>query len=94
MNKILQKLYEGQIAPFTSEDFKPSIFQKRREQCFAKHQLWLDQLETHDPDTYSHVMALLDDQFALQLDNLPETFCEGFTIGANIMLEVLTSSSV
>lgn len=90
MDSILYKLYNGQIAPLESGEYKPARFQKRRERFFEKHQPWLDRLEKAEPQTFEKLMALLDDQWAIELDEIPEAFCEGFTLGVQMMVEVFT----
>ena len=90
MDSIIYKLYDGQIAPMESHEFKPKRFQKRRDRFFEKHQRWLEQLEAVEPHTYEKMMALLDDQWSVELDEIPEAFCEGFTIGVRMMVEVFT----
>lgn len=90
MDSIIYKLYEGQLAPMESSEFKPTRFQKRRDRFFEKHQPWLDRLEKAEPQTFEKLMDLLDDQWAIELDEIPEAFCEGFTIGAQLMVEVFT----
>ena len=88
MDSIIYKLYEGQITPMESSEFKPTRFQKRRDRFFEKHQPWLNRLEAAEPQTYEKLTALLDDQWAIELDEIPEAFCEGFTIGVQMMVEV------
>lgn len=90
MDSIIYKLYDGQIAPMESREFKSKRFQKRRDRIFEKHQPWLEQLEAAQPHTYKQLMALLDDQWAIELDEIPEAFCEGFSIGVQMMVEVFT----
>ena len=71
-----------------SSEFKPTRFQKRRDRFFEKYQPWLDRLEKTEPQTFERLMALLDDQWAIELDEIPEAFGEGFTIGVQMMVEV------
>ena len=90
MDSVLYQLYEGQIAPM--EHYKPHIevLQKRWRNCQERHSDILNRLQEKDAAIYNEVMKLLDELMELELIEVPEMFCEGFSIGVRMMVEVFT----
>ena len=84
-DSILYQLYGGQIG------YKPRMgaLLKRRQKFQDEHSDMLNRLKKADSLLHGEVMKLLDALVETELSEPTEMFCEGFSIGARMMIEVL-----
>ena len=90
MDSILYQLYQGQILPAEQFRHKIPLHKRRREECCRRHNGTLERLKATDRSMYDEIIALLDEQLELDMMEIPEIFCEGFSIGVQMMVEVFT----
>ena len=90
MDSILYQLYQGHIAPAEQFLHKIPLHKKRREECCKRHNDSLERLKALDNTMYDEIIALLDEQLELDMMEVPEMFCEGFSLGVQMMVEIFT----
>lgn len=89
MDSILLKLFWGGIVP--SECFSANIpaHREKRREIIRRHDLLFRKLEAIDPALGQEVEQVLSEQLEFDVLEVPEAFCNGFRLGARIMLDVL-----
>ena len=88
MDSILYQLYEGKICYGPHRD----VLKNRRQNNLERYEDALNRLKEKDAVLYEEVIKLMGELTEEQLISAPEMFCEGFSIGARMMIEVFMSA--
>ena len=92
MEQTLLKLFWGTIAPSEYSSTNIPEHRERRWQIAKKHDALFKKLESIDPALGQEVEEILSEQLEFDELEVPEAFCDGFRLGARIMLDVLTEN--
>ena len=93
MEQTLMDLYLGKIDP--AEYYTTSI-PEHREKRFAimrKRERFLEKLAAVDPQLREEMEKIIELQLEEDELELPEAFCNGFRLGAKIMLDVMSGQT-
>ncbi|MCI9274303.1 MAG: hypothetical protein HFE39_10195 [Clostridiales bacterium] len=87
MKKILEQLYEGELAPHL--EFAPTIQQYKENHAlaFRSYHAFLEKLPK---DLQYEFKQLIDQELSLLPFELEQTFIDGFSMGVRMMAEVFT----
>ncbi|MCI9082960.1 MAG: hypothetical protein HFI70_11855 [Lachnospiraceae bacterium] len=90
MSTILQQLYSGKICP--AEQYRPlqESYRKMRSEHCSHYTDFIKRLEQLDPPLDKRFIEIMDEQ----LDTIPldfsSMFIDGFCLGAQMMIEILS----
>lgn len=62
MNSILCQLYEMKMMPSVQLEAKEEVQQKRKNECFQRHQKSFDRLRNLDKAIYDDMVSILEEQ--------------------------------
>jgi len=90
MEKTLLELYWGKIDP--AEYYTTNISEHRRKRLAIarKREMFLEKLDAQNPQLRGEIEKLLELQMEENELEIPEAFCNGFRLGAKIMLDVMS----
>lgn len=90
MKSILEKLYNGNLYPYSKFQTSIKQFKIKREKVFKSYSIFLDRLPENLKDDFEN---LIDEQFDLLPFELEQNFIDGFRIGARLMAEIYIEPS-
>jgi len=88
MDSMLYEIYRGYFAPGDWDAHKERVLKNRMKECSMQMETLLAGLDASSRELWE---AMLEKQMRAHLDELPEMFSLGFSLGAQTMIEVLTS---
>ena len=90
MNSILCQLYEMKMMSSVQLEAKEGVQQKRKNECFQRHQKSFDRLRNLDKAIYDDMVSILEEQLAWNKTEAEDMFCYGVSVGTQLMVEVFT----
>ena len=94
MDQTLLKLFWGTIVPSEYHSTNIPAHKEKRRQIINNHDTLFKKLEAIDPALGEEMDKILEEQLEFDELEVPETFCDGFRLGAKIMLDVLTGNEL
>lgn len=89
MDQTLLKLFWGTIIPSEYSSTNIPEHREKRRKIARKHDVFFNKLEVIDPALGKELDEVLPEQLEFDELEVPESFCDGFRLGARIMLDVL-----
>ena len=84
---LLQLYHEGLFLPSSHNDQIAQHRNKRR-MCYQKHDDFIAKIRAVDPKLEPEFEKIMEEFLECELLELPETFVEGFRMGAKLMLDI------
>ena len=88
MDSMLYEIYRGYFTPGHWSMHEERVLKKRTTECKSQLETLLAKLDDVSRELWE---AALEKQIRTHLEELPEMFSLGFSLGARTMIEILTS---
>ena len=90
MEKTILMLYKELIAPCAYYTTNIPEYKKQREKAAMRHEAFWNRLKELDSSLLYEMDNILYEQIECDLLDLPEAFCDGFRLGARLMMDVMS----
>lgn len=88
MDKTILMLYKDLIAPCSCYTTNIPEYKKQRKKAAMLHEVFWNRLKELDDSLLLEMEKVLDEKLECDLLEVPEAFCDGFRLGARLMLDV------
>jgi len=89
MDSILYRIYESWFSPPDQTAHRAVVLKNRMRESMSAYSSLMEELEESQQKKWRTV---LENQMNRHLDELPEMFALGFSLGAQLMIEVLSEA--